>query len=122
MRSLLLLLALTAFAAAQDAMPLDTSYLKDHAQTRGFMLGRPVRPRVTPDGKAVLFLRANPRQAKMSLFEMDTAPGKANVRVRRGAVPVDGGETVWLDWDREKYPYLGRVDWQKGGLTLLVQD
>ncbi|MBY0230309.1 MAG: prolyl oligopeptidase family serine peptidase [Gemmataceae bacterium] len=58
------------------AMPLDTSYLKDHAQTRGFMLGRPVRPRVTPDGKHVLFLRSEPRKAKMALFEFDLATGK----------------------------------------------
>ncbi len=58
------------------AMPLDTSYLKDHAQTRGFMLGRPSRPKVTPDGKHVLFLRSKPRQAKMSLYEFDIASGK----------------------------------------------
>jgi dipeptidyl-peptidase-4 len=41
--------------------PLDTTYLRQHAQTRGFMLGRPVRPKITPDGKAVLFLRAQAR-------------------------------------------------------------
>jgi dipeptidyl-peptidase-4 len=58
------------------AMPIDTSYLKDHAQTRGFLLGRPVRPRVTPDGKHVLFLRSEARKAKMSLYEYDIASGK----------------------------------------------
>src|SRR5262249_43657205 len=47
-----------------------------HAQTRGFMLGRPVQPKFTPDGKFVLFLRAQPRAAKMSLFEFDVATGK----------------------------------------------
>ncbi|MGL4552221.1 MAG: prolyl oligopeptidase family serine peptidase, partial [Gemmataceae bacterium] len=49
-------------------------------------------------------------------------PGKKNVAVRLGVIPVEGGATVWVEWDREKYPYLGRVDWQEGGLTLLVQD
>jgi len=58
------------------AMPIDTAYLKDHAQTRGFMLGRPSRPRITPDGKHVLFLRSKPRQAKMSLFEFEVSSGK----------------------------------------------
>src|SRR4051812_10280300 len=75
---LLPLFLLAALAAAQDRVmpkdkPLDTTYLRDHAQTRGFMLGRPVRPKITPDGKTVLFLRARPRQAKMSLYELDVA-------------------------------------------------
>src|SRR5207302_10314016 len=55
---------------------LDTSYLKDHAETRGFMLGRPVSPKPTPDGKAVLFLRSQPRVPKLRLYEFDVATGK----------------------------------------------
>jgi dipeptidyl-peptidase-4 len=305
MRTLTLfaLLGLAPLTFAQDAkdVPLDTSYLKDHALTRGFMLGRPVRPKVAPDGKTVLFLRAKARQAKMSLYEFDVGsgktkelltpeallkgaeehltaeekarrerqrvtvggftnfhlspsgdrvlvslsgklyvferggkatelktgkgtlvdpkfspdgklvsyvldhdvyvidlagqkqtrvtrggtakktnglaefvaqeemhrftgywwspdsksiayqesdakdvevwyvadpvspeqeghpsyyprPGKANVKVRLGVVPVAGGETAWVEWDSKKYEYLGRVDWQKEALTLVVQD
>jgi dipeptidyl-peptidase-4 len=60
---------------AKDA-PLDTTYLRDHAQTRGFMLGRPTGARPTPDGKAVLFLRSEPRVPKMRLYEFDVATGK----------------------------------------------
>jgi dipeptidyl-peptidase 4 len=60
---------------AKDA-PLDTRYLRDHAQTRGFMLGRPTGARPTPDGKAVLFLRAQARVPKLSLYEFDVATGK----------------------------------------------
>jgi dipeptidyl-peptidase-4 len=56
--------------------PLDATYLRRHALTRGFMLGRPVRPRPTPDGKAVLFLRAQARVPKLSLYEFDVASGK----------------------------------------------
>lgn len=49
-------------------------------------------------------------------------PGKANVRVRLGIISVRGGRTRWLDWDRERHPYLVRVQWHgKGGLTLCVQ-
>jgi dipeptidyl-peptidase-4 len=55
---------------------LDTRYLRDHAATRGFMLGRPLRPRPTPDGKAVLFLRGGARVPKLSLYEFDVATGK----------------------------------------------
>jgi dipeptidyl-peptidase-4 len=71
----LVALPLTLFAAPGDK-PLDTAYLRGHAQTRGFMLGRPVRPRVAPDGKSVLFLRSQPRVAKMRLYEFDVASGK----------------------------------------------
>jgi len=54
---------------------LDTTYLKDHAETRGFMLGRPARARPTPDGKAILFLRAQPRVARLRLYEFDVTTG-----------------------------------------------
>jgi dipeptidyl-peptidase-4 len=69
------ILTLPAAAHAKDA-PLDTSYLKDHAETRGFLLGRPARAKPTPDGKAVLFLRAQPRVARLRLYEFDVATGK----------------------------------------------
>lgn len=56
--------------------PLDGRFLRTYAQTRGFMLGRPVRPTPTPDGKAVLFLRSQPRKARLNLHEFDVATGK----------------------------------------------
>ncbi len=49
-------------------------------------------------------------------------PGKKNVKVRLGVIPVDGGQTVWVHWDAERYPYLTSVAWEKHGpLTLAVQ-
>jgi dipeptidyl-peptidase-4 len=49
--------------------------------------------------------------------------GRANALVRLGIVPVAGGRTVWVRWDAQRYPYLGRVIWKekKAPLTLLVQ-
>jgi dipeptidyl-peptidase 4 len=61
--------------AGKDA-PLDTRYLRDHAETRGFMLGRPVKAAPTPDGQAVLFLRGGARSAKLGLYEFDVATGQ----------------------------------------------
>jgi dipeptidyl-peptidase-4 len=55
--------------------PLDARYLRTHAETRGFMLGRPVQAKPTPDGKAVLFLRSPPRVARLSLYQLDVATG-----------------------------------------------
>src|ERR1051325_10554939 len=73
-------LALTAAAGplcwAAEENAVDTRYLRDFAETRGFMLGRPVKPQPTPDGKAVLFLRAQARVAKLRLYEFDVATGK----------------------------------------------
>ncbi|HAB18452.1 MAG TPA: DPP IV N-terminal domain-containing protein [Verrucomicrobiota bacterium] len=49
-------------------------------------------------------------------------PGKNNVKVRLGVIAVDGGDTVWIQWDRERYPYLTSVVWDRfGPLTLAVQ-
>src|ERR1700730_7287130 len=59
---------------AKDA-PLDITYLRTHAETRGFMLGRPTRAKPTPDGKAVLFLRAQARVPKLRLYEFDVGTG-----------------------------------------------
>src|SRR4051812_11877475 len=82
MRSAILFLpvwAWAALAAPGRAAPddaVDTRYLRDHAETRGFMLGRPVRPKPTPDGKAVLFLRSQARVPQLRLYEFDVATGK----------------------------------------------
>ena len=34
----------------KPAAPVDTRFLRDYAETRGFMLGRPVKAKPTPDG------------------------------------------------------------------------
>src|SRR5438093_8706607 len=84
MKSILLHLVICQIGAAQTGgstqppkdTPLDTTYLRAHAETRGFMLGRPVKAKPTPDGKAVLFLRAQARVPKLRLYEFDVASGK----------------------------------------------
>jgi dipeptidyl-peptidase-4 len=49
--------------------------------------------------------------------------GSRNASVRLALVSANGGEIRWIDWDREKYPYLAKVVWQdKSPLTILVQN
>ena len=50
--------------------------------------------------------------------------GGANAKVRLGIISREGGETQWVDWDREKYPYLARVVWKESAapLSILVQN
>ncbi|HXU68271.1 MAG TPA: DPP IV N-terminal domain-containing protein [Polyangia bacterium] len=48
-------------------------------------------------------------------------PGKANAKVRVGLISVAGGATTWVQWDREKLPYLARVVWRdQAPLSLVV--
>lgn len=62
----------------------------------------------------------HPEQPALTSFY--PRPGKANVKVRLGIVPASGGNTVWIDWDSKKYPYLARVHWGKTGpLTIQAQ-
>jgi dipeptidyl-peptidase-4 len=50
-------------------------------------------------------------------------PGKKNVSVRLGIVPITGGDPAWVEWDRKAFEYLASVRWDKEGpLTIQVQD
>ena len=74
----LLLLALLlasgpARAAGEDA---SVAFFRDLAETRNYTLGRPVSPRPTPDGAAVIFLRGGPRDPVLRLYELDVATGR----------------------------------------------
>jgi dipeptidyl-peptidase-4 len=49
--------------------------------------------------------------------------GTPNAVVRLGIIAVDGGETTWVDWDREKWEYLATVKWPRHGpLTVVLQN
>ena len=49
--------------------------------------------------------------------------GTKNAAVRLAVMPAAGGESRWIDWDRDNYPYLGKVVWKDNGpLTILVQN
>jgi dipeptidyl-peptidase-4 len=46
--------------------------------------------------------------------------GTANAKTRLGILPRAGGKPVWIDWDHEALPYIGRVIWPKHGPLTLV--
>jgi dipeptidyl-peptidase 4 len=68
-------------AAAPASLPaaplpvIDRDFIRAYADSRGFVRGSPKSPRLTPDGRAVLFLRSLARDPKQSLFETDVASG-----------------------------------------------
>jgi dipeptidyl-peptidase 4 len=50
-------------------------------------------------------------------------PGGRNADVRLAIIPAAGGEPVWIEWDRDAFPYVCRVKWQEGApLTLQLMD
>jgi dipeptidyl-peptidase-4 len=51
-------------------------YFRDLAETRNYTLGRPVSPKITPDGKHVILLRSLPRDPTLRLFELEIATGR----------------------------------------------
>ena len=46
--------------------------------------------------------------------------GTQNAKVRLGIIARSGGDTRWVEWDREKYPYLARVVWKETAAPLCV--
>ena len=88
----------------------------------------------SPDGKSIACQRTD--VSKVETFHIaDPAhpeappqswayprPGKANAEVRLFVIPITGKKPVEVRWDRERYPYLARVVWEDGPLTVLVQN
>ena len=78
--SLVALLGLAAIAFAGRATAATESsnlqYFRDLAETDDYSLGRPVAPKITPDGRSVIFLRSGPRDRVLRLFELAIADGR----------------------------------------------
>ncbi len=61
---------------AADAESADLRYFRELVETRNYSLGQPVSPELTPDGKAVIFLRGGARDPVLRLYEFTIADGK----------------------------------------------
>jgi dipeptidyl-peptidase-4 len=125
------LLAASALAPGEDAAPpkeapLNTEYLRQHAATRGFLLGRPSRPKISPDGKTVLFLRSKARVPKLDLYEFSVADGKTRELLTPEQVLKGAEEHLSPEEkarrERQRVSVGGFTDYQlseDGGLVLL---
>src|SRR6202012_1143805 len=63
-------------ASMANASETSDPFLRDLALTQRYTLGLPARATPTPDGKAVLFLRAEPRSPVNALYRFDVATGE----------------------------------------------
>lgn len=65
-------LAAVAHGAGEDA---NRKYFQDLAETRNYSLGNPLSPKLTPDGKTVIYLRGGPRDPVLRLYEFPLPGG-----------------------------------------------
>ncbi|HEY2139476.1 MAG TPA: DPP IV N-terminal domain-containing protein [Chthoniobacterales bacterium] len=62
-------------ASAAELESPDLRYFRELIETRNYSLGQPVSPQLTPDGKAVVFLRGGARDPVLRLYEFTIADG-----------------------------------------------
>src|SRR5438309_12034641 len=76
--ALLFLIVTAIFSRAAEAESDELRYFRELVETRNYSLGQPVSPKITPDGKAVIFLRGGARDPVLRLYEFTIAG--ANLR------------------------------------------
>ncbi len=87
------------------------------------------------DGQSIAFQETDERGVEELRVSNPTRPdeapevnrypraGKPNAIVRLGVVAITGGRPRWIEWDRQRFPYLARVAWPaRGPLTVVVQN
>src|SRR4051812_33935518 len=109
--------------AAEDA---NLAYFRDLAETRNYTLGRPVSPKVTPDGKYAIFLRSAPRDPTLKLYELTLATGKERELLTPAQLPGGTDEKLSAEEkarrERARQSLKGFTSFQlsKDGAQLLV--
>ncbi len=67
---------MAAPVGAAEPESVDLRYFRELVETRNYSLGQPVSPQLTPDGKAVIFLRGGARDPVLRLYEFTIADAK----------------------------------------------
>ncbi|MBI2838581.1 MAG: DPP IV N-terminal domain-containing protein [Acidobacteria bacterium] len=99
-----LILGAASIVVGQDAETTEDASLKffrDLAETRSYTLGRPIRATLTPDARAVLFLRGGPRDPVLRLYEMDVKTGAVTEMLTPDAV-LKGAEEKLMPEERAR--------------------
>ena len=119
----------TVFAASsQGAEPesADLRYFRELVETRNYSLGQPVSPQITPDGKAVIFLRGGARDPVLRLYEFTIADGKLREILTPEKILQGGEEKLTAEEksrrERERQSLRGFTSFQlsKDGGKILV--
>ena len=82
-------IAMTLLAASAD-----DSFLREFAETRRYLAGRPVGVQVTSDGRSALFLRASQKDPRQLLFELDLGSGQTRELLTGESLLKGAAETL----------------------------
>ena len=118
--------ALPSYLLGAEPESADLRYFRELVETRNYSLGQPVSPQMTPDGKAVIFLRGGARDPVLRLYEFTIAD--ANLReVLTPEKLLQGGEEKLTAEEksrreRERQSLRGFINFQlsKDGSKILV--
>lgn len=117
-----LLMTILATATISDA-----AFLREYAETRRYLAGRPVSVKVTPDGKAALFLRSEATDNRQMLYELDLATGQAKQWLTPEGLLHGAAETLTAEekarLERQRVTARGFVSYQlsdDGGRVLVA--
>jgi dipeptidyl-peptidase-4 len=83
-------LAMTLLAATST----EGNFLREFAETRRYLAGRPTNAQLTPDSKSVLFLRAAQKDPRQLLYELDLASGEARELLTPESLLKGAAETL----------------------------
>src|SRR3954466_5301547 len=114
-------LAMTLLAAtAQD------SFLREFAETRRYLAGRPTNAQLTADAKWVLFLRATQKDPRQLLYELDLASGQTKELLTPESLLKGASETLTVEekarLERQRVTARGFTSYQvsRDGAKVLV--
>jgi dipeptidyl-peptidase-4 len=111
---------------AAEPESADLRYFRELVETRNYSLGQPVSPKITPDGKAVIFLRGGARDPVLRLYEFTIADAKLREILTPEKLLQGGEEKLTAQErsrrERERQSLRGFTSFQlsKDGSKLLV--
>src|SRR4051812_40269576 len=113
-------------STAEEPESADLRYFRELIETRNYSLGQPVSPKLTPDGKAVIFLRGGARDPVLRLYEFTVSDGKLREVLTPEKIPQGTEEKLSPEErsrrERERQSLKGFTSFQlsKDGARLLV--
>src|SRR2546430_11883287 len=81
-------------AKASAAEDLDLAFFRNLPDSHNRAPGQPTAAQITPDGKAVIFLRSAPRDPVLRLFETDLGSGRERELLTPSQLLGSEGETL----------------------------
>src|SRR3954468_6135400 len=111
---------------AAESESADLRYFRELIETRNYSLGQPVSPQITPDGKAVIFLRGGARDPVLRLYEFTIADSKLKEILTPEKLLQGGEEKLTAEErsrrERERQSLRGFTNFQlsKDGTRILV--